>query len=400
MTVPLFRKVEIGVDENGLLVVSDDGGKTSKRVTVGGSLPSIENADIGDLLGVQEAGQPTFEQLLEAKSELLQGWIAEHDYSADVAWGATDDVSVIIKPESSDNIFQAEIGGGSLTSTEEPDWSSVSSIGDSISDADVTWYNAGPASAFPPTPTVWQPETSYSPGSIVWSTVPNGHLYLNYPQGGVGHTSGLLEPEFPTNGDYVSDNDGYWFDLGEIPGSKSLGWIGVEAVTGPQGEQGLQGEQGETGPTGPMGPGATYFTEELNADLVVQGDGDVHITDGDITGVIIGTNNVNEKILIATVYIVFGHDGTDTAGEDGEDIVLSSVAMLESISVFAGGAFFNTQTSVLCEALAVIQGVEYRGIYRAEDWIFTKHSDGSRFKSGLTNGDTIRFSIHHVVTVS
>ena len=170
------------------------------------------------------ADQPTVQEVEAQRTQageaplLAFGWQANHDYASDysVDHPAATDIVQFLKPDGDANVWITECFETVLTYTDEPDWSSAPSAGDSLADGDVSWVNFGPYSAWPPTPQTWTPDTSlpdYQGGYMVWPTVPNGHLYIWYPFYNTGGT-GSSEPTWPTDGYYVLDGDGYWWDAG------------------------------------------------------------------------------------------------------------------------------------------------------------------------------------------
>jgi len=81
------------------------------------------------------------------------------------------------------------------TGTEEPDWASVSVVGDSIVDGDYTWYLLGDSSLWPPTPADWAAGQDYDTGfAAVWpDSSPFGVILVRYP----GYVFGELSSEPP-----------------------------------------------------------------------------------------------------------------------------------------------------------------------------------------------------------
>lgn len=200
-----------------------------QSLTIGSGLPT--GGEIGDVLFTDALREPTFAQIRAANPAVyVSGWSATHDYAADI--GTADGVQ-FLKPSGTTNVFVAEVFATYMTGGSEPTWNaSAPTVGDTLVDGDLTWYNVGPLSGFAE-PTEWATLTEYTTPAFVWPTDPNGHLYCTFPgyPSGLGPmTSNSTEPIFPTaNHDYVADGDGYWFDLGttEIPEAQ---WEPLAAV--------------------------------------------------------------------------------------------------------------------------------------------------------------------------
>lgn len=220
----VFNPLTGGLDATGVpaLGSAEDGQVLTARVTPGGPVTT----------------NPTYAALLALKPCMVQGeWLPNHDFSLPfieagmsgqgVDYG--DAPIVIIKPAGQNNYFAANYtinAGPRFTGSTEPDWSSAPNVGNYVNDGEgfTPWYNIGPT--VPPSEvTTWAPVTEYPPCAVVAPTVPNGHLYMCYPDYADNgepwsNSTGATEPDWSSSygfGTYIEDGSTYWMDLGVDP---------------------------------------------------------------------------------------------------------------------------------------------------------------------------------------
>lgn len=186
-------------------LVADESGGNGGSVpdsTVTGPLASIPEPEEG------ATSAPTLAEIDSSYNVFIE-WSAETDYSRPFAFNA--DQVIVLLPETSANVFAAEINGAS-TGAMEPDWSSAPNVGDTVADDGVTWTNIMPQASWPPVPVTFAVDTAYAPGTLLWPTTPNGHLYLVYP--GSDFEAASEPSPWSIKGNYTSGDTGYALDLG------------------------------------------------------------------------------------------------------------------------------------------------------------------------------------------
>lgn len=172
-------------------------------------------------IGIRPNGDltnPTIAAVVAANPSAFRTWEADTDFGWE-APGGNDDCTVFTT-DGLGHVFQCELDPGDTTGGSPPDWATAvaGGIGSSASDNDIDWFYVGNAAEG-----TWGVPATWSASSVAplfaYPTTPNGHLYAWYPD--YGPNTGSDEPDWPTNGDYVSDGDGYWQDLGPYSGGSA-----------------------------------------------------------------------------------------------------------------------------------------------------------------------------------
>lgn len=201
-----FLKVDVGIDKDGRLVYTKDGGV---------NIHHIDSAS----LEIPILGIPIAEDVLNA----IPTWAPEIE-SGGLAWGtqinSNYDITAFIKRPSDGSIWTSEYGGpgsGKITSSDEPDWDSFS--GDGLSDGDYSWFPV--AESFPNIVPYIGSGMDISRTLLIEKA---GFIWANMPFS-EAISDGLSDNDFssvvpPTidvsEVSYLSDGGGYWWPLGSV----------------------------------------------------------------------------------------------------------------------------------------------------------------------------------------